>query len=481
MSDRRNELGRAGRPIPAVVGTRKDEAEFRELKEAALDLLQLSLADLSPDKQHILHLKMGIEREGHFLPPQYVSNLGITPDMRSRLRERLKLSDAELGKTLDYNTSDFMRDVANMGALHPNDAELEVMNLRRQMDTSIKPQFNGRVEQIYRDSFGTFMLEQTTAPLSPKEAATTTREAGQAMLEIARREGFTATFSTLPMPFMKGREAQMSYIFGKNGADFHTQVFHDKNQMPLLVGRGQHANLSVWCGTQNLFNNTPFPDGLAKAVVNESQNMLPGMILPTRGGNYWRIQAKLPVSIQTIDCKRIKNQNTALRWEAKMGDCEVPEEQVRIEYRQGASDVDPLDIALAAAIPATKASMEHMVQDHEGKARMNGDIPQYAPEETIPKGLVSPMPSSEEEAAELFNPPDGRNPNFTFLNELASHRLAMLRARIDPVLGSAADKEALRQAEKLENIGTKLHQHYCRQYGLESHMAIPSPYRGATL
>ena len=39
------------------------------MKEAALDLIDWSLEDISPDADHKIHLKMGIEREGYFMPP----------------------------------------------------------------------------------------------------------------------------------------------------------------------------------------------------------------------------------------------------------------------------------------------------------------------------------------------------------------------------------------------------------------------------
>lgn len=77
------------------------------------------------------------------------------------------------------------------------------------------------------------------------------------------------------------------------------------------------------------------------------------------------------------------------------------------------------------------------------------------------------MPRSEKEAAALFNRKD--NPNFVFLDELAQCRIDKLE-QLAITDHSTVTAMALERAKRFQDIGSKLHAMYCREYGLESVM-----------
>lgn len=416
--------------------------EFARLKEAAFDLLQWSLDDISPSEDKRIHLEMGIEREGHFIPPKMK-----------------RLWHYERDDWIDKKT----------GLLEELADDL----------TSRLPKAGGKnLERIYLDKSGTFHLEMTTTPQAPKVAAQSAIRNSNAMVDLAEEEGVKARFGTMKIPFITGHEKDAQRLF----VDYHGEVFEsDTDSSPLLAGQAQHVNVSVWCGDKNLCHHSPYKeDGgntLGNAMAAESIRMLPGMMLPSRKNNYLRIAAEAELSVQTIGIKR-NVKDYALNWVDKVDPASQHadiSDYVRLEFRQASADANPMDAALAAAIPVTKACLTSFKRTNDAKGKssieMKKGLPQMV-QNSIDMPAQSKMPHSHEEAAALFNTKD--NPNFVFLNELAERKIKQCQDRFDQS-GSSTDRLALTEAKKLEHIGSKLHGHYCRQYGLNSVMEQQLP------
>jgi len=411
-----------------------DKLEFKQLKEAALDLLEQSLADISPDADHPIHIKMGIEREGHFIPPDGKENHPLIS------YDNWRMDREESGIKL---------------------ANALYMRLSREI---------AELERIYHDDYGVFLAEMTTKPVSLKEAVRATERICSRMKEVACTElGLSEKdicFGTLQADFFQ----QMSERI-RTGLIEDAELFETKGSF-VMPGMGQHANVSVWSSKKNLFyQNTSHPviGTLAGAVAAEALHTLPGMILPSRGGNFIRIENGQSF-INNIGLSYDARTCQALNWRSDSHD------RQRIEFRQGNTCADPIDVALAAAIPATKAALDSIKCDKDGKAILKDGIPEYDFNKT--KAFHrSPMPKSQYEAMRLFNTAD--NPSFIYLNELADKRIAALEAKAKELNtrpredgNLALVNQELRDARALKNIGTKLHHMYCQEYGLESKMPM---------
>lgn len=403
-----------------------DMLAAKQLKEDALDLLEAALSDLSPDDDHKLHLQMGIEREGHFVPPE--------------------------GKVCDPAEG----------------SHLWSINMRRHVIASMVDgiksyliQKNIPFDRIYQDG-GTYLIEMTTPPRSPKICVRETERISKAMLDWAKDHNVDACFGTMEAPFAEAlvsRKLLKDEAY-KNGADEWG-----------LAGRGQHANVSLWYGNENVFatSSYQFNDpcrSLGGAVAMEAMRMLPSMVMPCRAGNYYRIADNVSGSIQFINIDNDQvNSPHALNWRWKAG-----ASATRLEFRQGAPEADPLDVALAAAIPATKACLDTIsVNKDTGKAVINAKGELQFDFSRVTQTQPSLMPQSQDVAAATFNKVD--NPNFTFLNELAETRYNMLVEHYGKS-PSLPQKAELEKAAQFLNIGSRLHHMYCREYGIESVMKL---------
>lgn len=431
-------IGSKPAPLKTPVFFKSNASEFKKLKVDALDLLEWALDDISPDPKHRIHIKMGLEREGHFIPETFKEHA-------LELRNNIAIIEGFVN-ALQYRIFD----------VPGRDTKLEKV-----------------CERIYREPTGAFIAEMTTKPLSPKNAAAATERISQNMTEFAASQGLKGHFGSVVMPYLQER----SDTENKNSFyQIKAEVFSSKpNGSPILAGRGHHANLSIYCGKRNLFYTAmPSHDtlsDLAMFTTYTAMNTLPGMIMPCRAGNYWPIAARKGSNKFTIDYSQQTKGTAMLNQVFTDGDgtSDLDRDRVRIEFRHSAAEADPYDAALSSAIPATKTVLLHAKLDHDGKAIIDSDgsIMLNAAQASPPK--VSLMPESHEEAAALFN--NATNPNFTFLNDLAKHKLEQARALPE---GEARIK-AIMEAKKLLNIGTKLHHMYCQQYGLESQMPLECP------
>jgi hypothetical protein len=419
---------------------KSSEHDFQKLKEDALDLLESSIEDVSPDPSHPIRMKMGIEREGHFICPQMRP---LKPDEK------------------------------------PYDWEDEIAKPHYKLIEKLEAAFSEHpefmLERIYHDTSGSYQLEMTTKPVTPKQAAKATNAICTKMTEVARSEGYTRIcFGSMPIDFLEPNDVLTRAFLKKS------KQLVDTPSGEILVGRGQHANVSIWCGDKNLFHISPFTEDFEKveslgdAVVNQALQTLPGMVLPSRNGNYHRIAYRAPLEVQSISASAGKKEdNAAVNWSKtiyKQDDVQLGNNNVhdvtRLEYRQAAPDADPLDVALAAAIPTTKAFLESVKLDKNGKVIIIDDIPQFDFHD-IKVSAESDMPKSHNEAAFLFNQKD--NPNFTYLDELAEKRIAKLeQAKTESA--TQAIQIALRKAKNLRGIGSRLHSMYCEYYNLIDRM-----------
>lgn len=152
---------------------------------------------------------------------------------------------------------------------------------------------------------------------------------------------------------------------------------------------------------------------------------------------------------------------------------EIDPKYAHLEFRQGVTEANPLCVALAAAIPVTKACLKYIKKDNTGKALLGSDGQLEYNLSDVAVATPSDMPKSQEEAAALFNPEDGKNPNFTFLDDLAAQRITRIEKRLEANPDNHLLSQELREARKLDHIGTRLHHVYCQEYGLQSHMPLP--------
>lgn len=399
-----------------------------QLKKDALALLESELAALSPDEQHKLHLKMGMERELSCVPHE---------------------DEPPLEKQLDALSS-----FASKG---------------------LESEHGDVFERVYRDVSSPFILEVTTKPLSPAHAVQGIEAMTRSMIHAGDSRHFDVFSASAP-----ASKEMMSRFPNSVGEEI---VPSGNGKGHVLVGQGAHANISLWAGDTNLFYQSPYDPisrfikpSLGSTMVSEALDMLPGLILPSRKKNYDDIAAGSQCAIYNFECGyEEKGTGAALNWIScdDNGVSESPK-RTRIEFRQGTSDADPLDLALAAAIPITRTFLKYVRTGEDGKAVLSpsGDFEYQGLVMHSPQQIKGYMPRSFKEAAEMFNPADGQNPNFVFLDELAERRVHRLEKELAKNPQDKALAESARDARKLLNIGTKIHHSICQEYGLESSMPL---------
>lgn len=422
-----------------------DKFTFKKLKEDALDLLSSALDELSPSDQHKLHLKMGIEREGNFIP--------TSKDWRYLPKEKKQIENWLKRKGTTFS------------------------NIAKKMQEALS-HLSTVLERIYHDSSGLFVLELNTRPLPPKEAA-------QAAVEISNEM----------LKYAKNSEEIQDAHFGTMLANFANDIpvegypdqFYLTEEGRMLAGHGQHANISLWCGNRNLFAkpagaSIEEPSEIAKAVAEKAMETLPGMMLPSRHGDYLRVVGEAKGTPKIVELSHDTARDAAVRWQSgHQKSWQNPMQYARLEFRNASAQADPFDAALAAAIPTTMACMECICKDPQsGKAKLehNRALIDYVPNADVQASLV---PHSQEEAIQLFNTEN--NPNFTFLNDLAAKKIEQLKNKYDQTKATP-DKVLWQQAvDKWDDIGAKLHHAYCKEYGIKSVMplkaaAVPRVGRG---
>ena len=424
--------------------TKNRENELNVLRKAALELLDWTLQDLSPAGTP-LTLRCGIEREGHLLletlPPQ---------DQNYPDRFQQKIWETMRGYAQLFH--------ARLTAAHPA--------------------FSQEIERIYHDAAGTFLIEATTRPSSLLDAAQTTIDVSSILESLAREDGNRMVFGTAPTGIrgvLESRGWRNKEILDFLDGELYSRT-HPESGSPydVLVGRGQHANVSLWLGNANLFaQENGHASPLMTACGNTGAHMLRDMAMPCRHGNYDRIADKQSLSIQFIDVGKSKHENTAIcgvtRHSPKLNRSDpITDATTRLEFRIAASEADPMDVALAAGAPLVKTLLECCALDDAGKLLLDDT---GRPTLSAPLQAVNfRMPASGAEAAQFFN--RAGNTYFTFLDTLAARKIAKAEA----VFGHsalAADGKALQEAKHLAGLGTRMHALYCAEYGLESAMAPP--------
>ncbi|MDX2073272.1 MAG: hypothetical protein SFX19_02775 [Alphaproteobacteria bacterium] len=411
----------------------QEKNELNTHRRQALELLEWTMDDISPEGKK-LHIKCGVERELHYIDPNY-----FMPHYRDNGTFNEKLSET---------------------------LEREMERIAGELQKNLP--YNELLERIYHDTAGTFLVETVTLPLTLGVAAKATEDSTAAILEIAKKKGhYCGTYLDLD-----------NHMHLSNHFKYYPQeVFQIGSRAFRLVGRGQHANVSLWCDDKNLFSTTP---ALFDNCAHGAAALLSHFILPSRSGNYHRIKAKSINSILTITSNTLaKGHGNAIRVVSpdeallEVDNINSPSrlERCRLEFRQAAAEANPYDVVLAAALPLVKTCIDTLPFDPtSGKLADTQTFKEYAEPEAMP------MPRSEQEAAALFNTAD--NPYFIFLNELAERKLQRLTAMRSSSDDSAALRQEIRDASSLLGIGTKMHHLYCRQYGMESVMPLQTPMMG---
>jgi len=422
-------------------------SSFRDLKRQALELLEWTLDDMSPEQpDRKLYFKCGFEREGHFLPEK----LPAAERFEHHLWKQQRQSDME-------------KYAAAMHKLLSKDPDLL---------------------KIYADHAGTFMLEGVGKAVGLVQATAACERISKRMLEVAPELKLSsAAFGSLAADDVidriakEGRSAGIQRFIHTAFENYHHEVFATKLSEKTLIGRGQHCNLSVWAGDKNLFIRQSSADGgcdLVNHAAAKALEWLPHMFLPCRKGNYWRIQSAGKFSLGKFsagDLQSPKHSHILRHTADSRGRSWNPDPgSFRLEFRQGASEADPYDLSLASAVPLVKTCEEILGKDESGKVALNqnGGVT-LLEEHPFPqgKGYDKPVPQNEDEAKALFNVE--KNPYFEYLDELAQRKIQRLEQRNRDKPGFVHEEE-LRNAEKLRNIGTRLHVGYCREYGMKSVM-----------
>jgi len=401
------------------------------LKYKALQLLEWALKDLSPDLRQPLNLKCGFEREGHFVPCQ-----DVIPEPRKNLDEWQLMLDAEM--------------------------KSHAAEMLSHMDPSLP------VEDIYYDEGGTFLIEGVTKVLPLQESVKAIEDISAAMLTQAKAMGFShACFGTVAISdVIQAIDQKSKELIGED--DFSAQVFKDykgevfgSNGNNLLAGRGQHCNLSLWSGDKPLFSaaDADFMNYAAKL----SLNYLPYMFLPCRAGNYLRIHADSALGLKIFSAggfKRDKNKGHVLLYANDTGKSNIFNGRTRLEFRQGAPEADPYDLAIASALPLVKACDQGLQKGGDGKIILEDGIPKMKIRCLFPEGFNTPVPKTEEEAKKLFN--HAENPYFKYLNELAERRYR--QAELMPP--DPKKHKEMEIAKSMRSIGSRLYEHYCQEYDM---------------
>lgn len=416
------------------------QAEDRELKRKSLALLEWAMADMSPDMS--LTIKCGIEREGHFVPEVLAPP---TQDVQKWKADQHAATQANAAKMQERLS---------------NDPDLA---------------------KVYHDTVGAFMIEGVTKPLSPVKAPEAMERISRRMLIQGDAMGMDGNFGPVPV---KEAIDKLNAAGSKLGTpDYASQAFVDfKNEVfdvggqPTLVGRGQHCNVSVWAGGRNLFQRTAGSDGpeLMHNATEEALAWLPSMFLPYRNGNYHRKEdsSHMPYVLSAGDLDTKKSQHV-IRYTSDRTLRSWKPEAFRLEFRQGAAEADPYDVALAAITPIVH-TCDTEIKKTDGKAQFSDKgIPVLLHTRPFPAKYRKPT-LTEDEAKAQFNQPD--NPYFLYLNELAERKIARARDA-NAHDASAVNRLALKEAKELSGIGSRLHASYCIQYGMESTMPQPQRVR----
>ncbi|NBX03601.1 MAG: hypothetical protein EBR02_06030 [Alphaproteobacteria bacterium] len=432
------------KPPPAVVNASSKKAEFQKMKEDALELIDWALEDVSPDPQHKIHLKMGIEREGRF----------ISPAAR-------KMPD---GMTMDTWV---------------NENKQATETIAKTLGKKLKriPNF----EKVYCDESGHFLVEMTTQPVRPLDAARATKRISSEMIKQAEALGYTASFDNLRADFLeevgsKGKGYRPLSMLVQNKEVFDTE------SGKVFGASAQHANVSLWLGNRNLLCDESDRKNIrlspwAKELVSEAMRTLPCMTLPCRNNDYYHIKerrnyAPLIFSV-TLNVKSTEVVNIVSK-KAKEDENITPE-VTRLEIRLPASRADPLDAALSAAIPCAKAFIETAKMEKGRVVLDKNSMPVFDAEKSEEKPPPVLVATEKHIAETNFNPKDGNNLNFVFLDALAEWKIAKLQAQVDAG-GNKQAEEALRDAKKkLDHLGTRLHHAYCEEHKTieKSYMELP--------
>lgn len=338
-----------------------------------------------------------------------------------------------------------------------------------------------RLQEIYYDTGGTFMIEGVTNPIGLVAATDAIVHISDGMLQAAEKLGLSpAGFGSVSADEVIRRLNAMGDAIQlpeyATGAFTHYkgEVF-DLPEGKTLVGRGQHCNLSLWAGDNNLFIQEGSRQGsfdLVHHAAAKALEWLPHMFLPCRKGNYHRIKAGSRHGVHEFSIGYLDSEksNHVLRYAAYKAFRAHKPESFRLEFRQGASEADPYDVALASAVPLVKICEEVLEKDNNGKIKLdNRRKPRVLTQRAFPSiyQYDRPVPKTEEEAEALFL--SAENPYFTYLNELADRRIQKARDKCNTE-PSVRHKHALREAEKLRDIGGKLCAAYCEEYGMDNPM-----------
>jgi hypothetical protein len=434
-------------PLEFIKPKKINDQKFHALKEQALDLIDWVFADMSPDEKHMLSLKVGIEREGHFLP---------------------HLTDVFWQEASHpYVAKEAMPDT-EFAAVHNPRMESMAEILEKAVRRS-----GEQPERVYAETCWSFLLEPTTKPMSARKAAASMTNICAAMARHAEDYGYTHCFGDLPVSDYARQVPHFAKMFNQ-GNYFETPK-------PYLPGMGQHVNVSPWCGAYNLFTDGGKPQHakLSNTVymaVEEAAKTVPSMMLLCRNGNYRHLVENTNLApLYTQGKVNIKGSNAfgIVIDDQRASDIiyEVDSEQTRIEFRQNAADAQPIDAVLASTIPVAKTIIERATLDKHGKAIWTGSGLKGSFTDKLTGYKAEKLPDTLEKAREAFNPVFGSNPNFAFLDKLADMKIKRLTEAAKK--GGAAAQHALREAQELRYIGTRLHHGYCQRHGMESHMPLP--------
>lgn len=400
----------------------------REVKAQALALLEWALEDMSPTGSDKLHFKCGFEREGHFVAndPE-CTDCGFMDKKADDMAERV-------GKS---------------------------------------PELAASLREIYHDAGGTFILEAVTKPLGLLEATKAVDNISNAMLQKAPELGFTEYgFGSVPATCV---DRLLAHHHGDDGAaikdfvNYQGEVFNLPDQGKTLVGRGTHCNLSLWLGDKELSRRQGSSAGSTDIIhhaAKQTMEWMPSMFLPCRKGNYHRIAAGTKGAAQQFLAADLSGVKAAfmLRYTADSKFRGYREGSFRLEFRAGAAEADPYDVALAAAAPLVKACDEALLKQ-DGRIITNQQgHPVIESQCAFPSQTYGDVPKNEASATALFNVPN--NPYFEYLDKLAARKITRMQ-EIQAASPSPINAEHVRDAEKLRGIGSDLFQAYCQEYGLK--------------
>jgi len=420
----------------------------RELKIQALELLEWAVEDMSPAGGPELHIKAGFEREGHFIKPVHEQP---APSFDWHIKNEIEMEEhaKRLAQLVGKDT---------------------------------------RLRNIYYDNAGTYKLEVVTHPLGLVRATRAIDEICDTAMHRARKDGFSqANFGPVPATIVDEFESKAGGLF-KSGEfapsqfqDYYGEVFNVPGQGKTLFGCGQHCNLSLWKGNENLFvrdRNDPAAanNQLVNHIAEKSLKWLPYTFLLCRKGNYYRIAANSDFGVHHFSAKDAVSENEPksfktghiLRYTADHSARLIMHvwnpKTFRLEFRQAVAEADPYDVALASVTPMVKTCDEIFQKDLNGKIVLDKH---KHPILTHPSDFPSELqynervPHNEEEAKVAFDPEN--NPYFSYLDELAERRI---QKAVAENYGGFTETLALGEVYSLRGIGSRLLASYCSEYNI---------------